>query len=58
MGGLDRAKAHLKRATQIEAKFRLMAPLAVVGAGCLASAATGIQPTASRNAKLDSNRPD
>jgi hypothetical protein len=25
MGGLDRAKAHLKRATQIDAKFRLMA---------------------------------
>ena len=25
MGSLDRVKAHLKRATQIEAKFRLMA---------------------------------
>ena len=25
MGGLDRAKAHLKRATEIDAKFRLMA---------------------------------
>ena len=25
MGSLDRAKAHLKRATEIDAKFRLMA---------------------------------
>jgi hypothetical protein len=25
MGNLDRAKAHLKRATEIDAKFRLMA---------------------------------